>query len=167
MTSRYLFWSLLIIASAAAAETSRPEVRDEIVTLKREIARHDDLYHRKAAPEIGDAEYDTLRQRLAALERQAPDAARATPRLAEVGDDRSGLFQTYRHAVPMLGLEKGFTAADVRAFHARLVKSLGGGEIGGGELDVVDPPVRPVRRPRAGSGPRSGPDCRRPRPRLG
>ena len=93
--------------------------------MRREIARHDDLYHRQAAPEISDSEYDRLRQELDALERRAPEAARQVAPLPRVGDDRSGLFPTYRHRVSMLSLDKAHSTAGVRAFHARLVKQLG------------------------------------------
>ncbi|MGH7946443.1 MAG: NAD-dependent DNA ligase LigA, partial [Opitutaceae bacterium] len=41
-----------------------------------------------------------------------------------IGDDRSGLFQIFRHGVPMMSLDKAHSAADVRAFHTRLAKIL-------------------------------------------
>ena len=117
--------SIAIVVVARAAETSPSRARDEITTLRAEIARHDELYHRKNAPEIADAEYDRLRQQLETLEDASPDAARVGRALAGVGDDRSGLFQTYRHRVPMMSLEKGYTPSDLRSFHLRLVKMLG------------------------------------------
>ena len=40
-------------------------IRREIERLRAEIARHDDLYYRQAAPEITDREYDDLVRRLA------------------------------------------------------------------------------------------------------
>ncbi len=97
----------------------------QIEQLRREIARHDGLYHRDAAPEITDAAYDGLKQQLAALETQHPEAARAAPPLAAIGDDRSGRFPSRRHGAPMLSLQKAYTMAELRAFHARLVRSVG------------------------------------------
>ena len=129
MNPRLLFLCVLIAVRAAAAESAATDPREQISELRREIARHDELYHRKAAPEIGDAEYDRLKQRLAALERESPEAARSAPPLAEVGDDRSGLFQTYRHRVPMTSLDKAYGTAEVRAFHARLAKAIGRGDL--------------------------------------
>lgn len=79
---------------------------EQISSLRAEIARHDALYHRQAAPEISDFDYDQLKRRLAQLEREFPEAARSVPAIAEVGDDRSGLFQTYRHRERMLSLER-------------------------------------------------------------
>jgi DNA ligase (NAD+) len=120
---------LLVTARGWAADLPRANPSDQISALRREIARHDELYHRRAAPEISDADYDRLKQRLSALESMSPDAARAAPPLAEVGDDRSGLFPTYRHGVPMVSLEKAYATSELRAFHARLAKALGRGDL--------------------------------------
>ncbi|MEY4940994.1 MAG: hypothetical protein RIQ93_2729 [Verrucomicrobiota bacterium] len=97
----------------------------QIEALRREIARHDTLYHRQAAPEISDADYDQLKRRLRELEQTFPAAAREATPLAEMGDDRTGLFQTQRHREPMLSLEKVYAEAELLAFHARLTKQLG------------------------------------------
>ncbi len=99
--------------------------RAEIDRLRREIARHDALYHRQAAPEISDADYDRLKQRLRELERDHPAAAQAAAALRSETDERSGVLPTARHAEPMLSLEKAYSPADVRAFCARIAKVLG------------------------------------------
>jgi DNA ligase (NAD+) len=129
MQLRVLFVCLGAAAAAVAAEVPATRPSDQISALRREIVRHDELYHRTAAPEISDAEYDRLKQDLAALEREHPDAGAAAPMAAAIGDDRSGLFSTYRHRVPMMSLEKAYAAADVRAFHSRLAKTLGTAEL--------------------------------------
>ncbi|MBI5382176.1 MAG: NAD-dependent DNA ligase LigA [Opitutae bacterium] len=111
-------------ANVPAALT--PEVAQrELAALRAEVARHDALYHQKAAPEISDFAYDQLKRRLRALEAAWPKLARATPAVSEVGDDRTGLFQTYRHRAPMLSLDKTYAEADLRAFQTRLAKQLG------------------------------------------
>ena len=116
----------LLAAGAAGVAAQNPPHHPEqqIAELRRELARHDALYHRQAAPEISDFEYDQLKRRLAALERAHPEAAKAAAPLAEIGDDRSGLFQAYRHRERMLSLEKAYTEAELRAFHARVAKAL-------------------------------------------
>ncbi len=95
--------------------------------LRREIARHDDLYFRQNAPEITDAEYDALKAELRQLEAAHPDAPNttATPPPAPLGDDRTGHFATHRHREPMLSLAKAYTDADVTAFHATAARVLG------------------------------------------
>jgi DNA ligase (NAD+) len=112
-------------ALGALAVDSALTAPQQIAELRREIARHDALYHRQAAPEIADSDYDALKRRLAELERRHPEAARAFAPLPDPGDDRTGLFATRRHRERMLSLEKGYKDADLRAFHARLAKSLG------------------------------------------
>ena len=61
------------------------EARDELAWLAEEIARHDRLYHTEAAPEISDADYDALRLRNTAIERQVPELIRADSPSRRVG----------------------------------------------------------------------------------
>jgi DNA ligase (NAD+) len=92
-----------------------PEAEARHEDLRAEIRRLDDAYFRRAEPEVSDATYDGLKRELALLERTYPALAAAPARL---GDDRSGLFRTARHRVPMLGLDKVHTEAELRAFVA-------------------------------------------------
>lgn len=117
-------------AVAQAAPVSRVTPRDandaissmdqRIAALRAEIARHNKLYFEKAAPEISDAQYDALKRELARLEQGFPDAAKASPPLAEIGDDRTEGFQTVRHREPMLSLAKAYTESELRTFLARV-----------------------------------------------
>jgi DNA ligase (NAD+) len=133
-----LVCAFLVGATGARAQTSaRPagaspapalapaEARQKIEALRGEIAHHDALYHQKAAPEISDYDYDQLKLRLRELERAFPEVAATVPPVPEVGDDRSGLFQAYRHRERMMSLDKTYAEADLRAFHTRLAKQLG------------------------------------------
>jgi DNA ligase (NAD+) len=88
---------------------------DRVQWLRTEIARHDDLYFKKAAPEISDAEYDALKRELRVLEKNAPQA---------VGDDRSGDWPVRMHRVPMLSLEKAYSQAELRAFIEKTERAL-------------------------------------------
>ena len=99
-----------------------------IAELRDRITRHDELYYRKAKPEIGDREYDRLKRELADLEGrfpgQAAAAGSASP-TARVGDDRSEGFQRHRHLQAMQSLDNTYSEAELREFHARLTKLLG------------------------------------------
>jgi DNA ligase (NAD+) len=88
--------------------------------LRREIARHDELYFRKGAPEISDHEYDRLKRELKSL-----DARFADESPGKVGDDRTGEFATARHRVPMGSLAKAHSDEELAAFHARAAARLG------------------------------------------
>ncbi len=123
----------LVLAGAEAqvvpAVMTPSAAREEIAALRVEIARHDALYHRQAAPEIRDGDSDGLKRKLREWEQTYPEIARAVPAVAEVGDDRSGLFQTYRHRERMMSLEKAYTEAELRAFSARVEKAVGKREL--------------------------------------
>ncbi|MCS6971350.1 MAG: NAD-dependent DNA ligase LigA [Planctomycetota bacterium] len=78
------------------------EPRRELEQLARELARHDELYYRHAAPEISDSAYDELRERYDRL----AAALGLPPWQQRPGDDRTPGFATVRHRIPMLSLEK-------------------------------------------------------------
>ncbi len=100
------------------------EAQTRIAQLRAEVTRHDELYHRRAQPEISDFDYDRLKRELADLETQFPQFATTASPTTQVGDDRAEGFQTYRHRQPMQSLDNTYSEAELREFHARLVKLL-------------------------------------------
>ena len=110
-------------AESTAADVSGPVANDpaeRLRWLRAEIARHDDLYFKKAMPEISDAAYDVLKR-----EQRTLESALSVKADGKIGDDRSGDFPTAKHGVPMLGLEKVYTEADLRAFVEKTERALG------------------------------------------
>ena len=97
--------------------------REQILRLRQEVQRHEELYRKKHAPEISDFEFDKLVDHLADLERAHPDLA--GPDLG-IGDDQSEGFQQADHRAPMLSLDNTYDESDFRAFGERLYKALGG-----------------------------------------
>ena len=93
--------------------------------LRKEIARHNDLYHTKDAPEISDAEYDALFRELVELEGAHPELASADSPTQRVGAAPLGKFSQVRHRVPMLSLGNAFGEEEVRAFDRRVRETLG------------------------------------------
>ncbi|HWA09713.1 MAG TPA: NAD-dependent DNA ligase LigA [Opitutaceae bacterium] len=100
------------------------EARKQIADLRRQVARHDEFYYRKTSPEISDAEYDRLKRSLADLEAAWPQFASADSPTQHVGDDRVQGFQEVAHRQRMLSLDNTYNEAELRAFHARLVRIL-------------------------------------------
>jgi DNA ligase (NAD+) len=92
-------------------------------TLRTEIARADELYFKKSAPELSDPAYDQLKRELAAIEEAFPELATETA--AGIGDDRNGEFPVARHRERMTSLKKSYSEAELRAFHAQVAKRLG------------------------------------------
>ncbi len=107
---------------------------EEIQHLRRLIARYEDLYRRKNAPEISDFEFDELVTRLGKLEGKYQE--HAGPELG-IGDDRSEGFQQRDHREPMLSLDNTYDESDFRAFGERLQKALGTNDVD----FVVEPKV--------------------------
>jgi DNA ligase (NAD+) len=107
---------------------SPAEAKDRIAQLRAEVAQHDELYYRRAKPEISDFDYDKLKQELAGLERLFPESASAlggdTP-TQRVGDDRTEGFVRVKHRQAMTTLDNTYDESELREFHARLAKTLG------------------------------------------
>lgn len=119
-----LFWGIALTCHAAriGIATDSDSSRRRIEELRTEIARHDELYFKQAKAEISDTEYDRLKQELQFLEAAHPELS--TP-LPDMGDDRSGRFPAATHRQRMGSLDKAYSEADWRTFHAKLSKDLG------------------------------------------
>lgn len=98
------------------------EAKTRIAELRSQVARHDELYYRRTKPEITDFEYDQLKQQLADLEAKFPEHASADSPTQRVGDDRVQGFVEVAHRQKMLSLDNTYNEAELRGFHARLVK---------------------------------------------
>lgn len=108
----------LPLTRALAAE----DAAARIATLRAEIARHDELYFRHAAPVITDVEYDALRRELRDL--LAAQGASAEEALG-FGDDRVETSPRGFHRVPMRGLEKSYSEPELRRFLQRAIRRVG------------------------------------------
>lgn len=133
---RVLLVALLELRCGEASLANAPQqdvaaVQDDatarVRALRAEISRHDDLYYRRAQPEISDAEYDLLKEELAGLERSLLREAdgSADPAVVGIGDDRIPGFRKHRHRDPMLSLAKTTCDAGLAAFEQRVRTQLG------------------------------------------
>ncbi len=111
-------------AAKSVADLTEKEAAAELARLAAEIARHDKLYYSKDAPELTDAEYDTLRRRNAAIEARFPGLVREDSPSKRVGAAPAEKFGKVRHAVAMLSLDNAFDAEDARTFVARVQRFL-------------------------------------------
>ncbi len=104
-------------------------VEEEIAALREELQHHLYLYHELDRPEITDAEYDALYQRLEALEAAHPELITPDSPTQHVGFVPLEKFEKVAHQYPMLSLDNAFSAADVQAFLERAERRVG--HIGG------------------------------------
>ena len=93
--------------------------KQEIEKLREEIRRHEYLYYVLDEPEISDAQFDRLMDRLKALEAEHPELITPDSPSQRVGGAPREGFQTVRHARPMLSLDNAYTYDELRDFDRR------------------------------------------------
>lgn len=96
------------------------DVREEILTLRRQLEHANFLYYVKDAPEISDFEYDALMRRLEELEAAHPEYASPDSPTQHVGGYALNTFAQVRHQVPLESLQDVFSFDELRAFGARM-----------------------------------------------
>lgn len=111
-------------SSTAVEALNSEQATQELERLAFVIARHDEAYHAKDAPEITDAEYDALRRRNLGIEQRFPDLIRDDSPSKRVGFVALDKFEKVTHAIPMLSLENAFNDQDVYDFAKRMRKFL-------------------------------------------
>lgn len=99
-------------------------VRQQHTRLSEQLHHHNRLYHGLGQPEITDAEYDQLMQKLLELEDHYDDLISIDSPSQRVGSVPLDSFPPATHASPMLSLENAFNADDLREFDARLKRFL-------------------------------------------
>src|SRR5207248_1558575 len=111
------------------AEPSPSNLPERAAWLRQEIDRHNYLYYVEARPEITDKEFDKLLKELEDLEAAHPELVTPDSPTQRVGGEPIGSFQTVTHRVPMLSIDKAFSADELREFDVRTRKLLGGEKV--------------------------------------
>ncbi len=101
-------------------------VQSEINSLREEINRHNYLYYVLDSPEISDAEYDALMQRLRRLEEEYPQLVTPDSPTQRVGGAPLSAFGIVEHPRPLLSLGNAFCDEDLMAWYNRTLKLAGG-----------------------------------------
>ncbi len=96
----------------------------QLEKLKQQLRHHEYLYHVLDAPEIPDAEYDSLMQALKAIEAEHPEWVTSDSPTQRVGAAPLSAFETVTHVVPMLSLDNVFDETSYLAFDKRIQERL-------------------------------------------
>jgi DNA ligase (NAD+) len=108
---------------------SNGKAKQEAEKLREELRRHEYLYYVKDEPEISDAAFDKLMNRLKTLEAEHPElATRDSPTVRVGGMPREG-FTTVKHARPMLSLDNAFSYDALKDWDRRVREAAGREEI--------------------------------------
>lgn len=112
------------------AMADREKAAEEAERLRRQLRRHEHLYYVLDQPEITDAEFDALMNRLRELESEHPKLVKPDSPTQRVGGAAREGFAKQRHSSPLRSLDNAYSEADLLAFDRRARDGLG--------LDVVD-----------------------------
>jgi DNA ligase (NAD+) len=100
----------------------------QIQALRDELRHHEHLYYVLDSPELTDAQYDALMNRLKKLEAEHPELVTAdSPSQRVGGKPREGFVKT-PHSRPMLSLDNAYNEAELRAWNQRVREALPGSE---------------------------------------
>src|SRR4029077_8991765 len=110
----------------AKAVVAKHEItKHEIEALRDKLRHHEYLYHVLDQPEISDAAYDRLMNRLKELEAAHPALITPDSPTVRVGATPREGFQTVRHARPMLSLDNAFSYDALRDWDRRVREGTG------------------------------------------
>ncbi len=104
------------------APKSKPE--QELQKLRDELRHHEHLYYVEDAPELTDAQYDALMNKLKKLEAEHPELVTPDSPSQRVGGKPKDGFVKMPHSRPMLSLDNAYTEEELRAWNQRLRDAL-------------------------------------------
>jgi DNA ligase (NAD+) len=107
------------------AKATPASIRKEIAGLREKLRHHEYRYYVLDDPEISDAAYDKLMERLKALEAAHPELVTPDSPTVRVGGAPRDGFQTVRHARAMLSLDNAFSYDALRDFDRRVREGSG------------------------------------------
>ncbi len=113
-----------VVATLKVDDLTERQARAEHKRLAEEIGHHDRLYHEKDSPEISDADYDKLRQRLKAIEARFPRLVDPDSPTQQVAPTPTTAFAKVRHVKPMLSLDNAFSDEELQGFLDRVRRGL-------------------------------------------
>jgi DNA ligase (NAD+) len=103
------------------------DIQQRIESLRQLLRHHGYQYYVLDTPQISDAEYDALLNKLRALEEAHPQFITPDSPTQRVGGEVQEQFSKVRHPAPILSLGNAFNGDEVRAWHERILRLLPSG----------------------------------------
>lgn len=113
------------MAKAAKTGASASALKKEAEELREKIRHHEYLYYVEDAPEISDAAFDKLMNRLKEIEAAHPELATPDSPTTRVGGTPREGFLKVQHARPMLSLDNAFSYDALRDWDRRVREGSG------------------------------------------
>ncbi|PYT49380.1 MAG: DNA ligase (NAD(+)) LigA [Acidobacteria bacterium] len=107
------------------AKAAPAAVKKEIENLREKLRHHEYQYYVLDEPEISDAAYDRMMNRLRELEAAYPELVTPDSPTVRVGGAPRDGFSTVRHARPMLSLDNAFSYDALREWDRRVREGSG------------------------------------------
>src|SRR5437660_2278575 len=107
------------------AKAAPASVKKEIEELREKLRYHEYRYYVLDDPEISDAAYDRMMNRLKELEAAHPELVTPDSPTVRVGGAPRDGFQKVQHARPMLSLDNAFSYDALRDWHRRVREGSG------------------------------------------
>src|SRR2546430_11155294 len=118
----FILYNIRRFPGHCSAERYMANVKKEIEELREKLRYHEYRYYVLDEPEISDAAYDRMMERLKELEAAHPELVTPdSPSVRVGGAPREG-FQTVRHARPMLSLDNAFSYDALREWDRRVMR---------------------------------------------
>src|ERR1700756_3052402 len=114
-----------VTRSRDMAKAAPKSVKKEVEELREKLRHHEYRYHVLDDPEISDAAYDRLMEKLKGLEAAYPEIVTSDSPTARVGAPPREGFQTVRHTRLMLSLDNAFSFDALRDFDRRVREGIG------------------------------------------
>src|SRR5213082_895959 len=121
----FILYNIRRFPGHCSAERYMANVKKEIEELREKLRYHEYRYYVLDEPEISDAAYDRMMERLKELEAAHPELVTPDSPTVRVGGAPREGFQTVRHARPMLSLDNSFSYDALREWDRRVREGSG------------------------------------------
>jgi DNA ligase (NAD+) len=104
---------------------TRKEADRRVQKLSQLLAAFQRAYFVESKPLVSDAEYDRMFDELSSIERDFPDLARPDSPTQRVGSDLTQELPEVAHTIPVLSLDKSYTAEELSAWMLKSERNAG------------------------------------------